>query len=104
MSELTHKVREQADALLDHIYECGTASEGVTCRINAVCDKAVEPFRTEIFCLTAQLAESEAQARRYRWLRDTGDASGRPFALREGDSAGAAGDAMDAALRGEVKP
>lgn len=52
----------------------------------------------------AGLVDAGKDAKRYRWLRDTGDASWRPFALREGYSAADADAAIDAALRGEVKP
>lgn len=37
-------------------------------------------------------------ALRYRWLRDVGDATWRPFALREGYSAEMANEAIDAAM------
>lgn len=58
----------------------------------------------EIDTLRAQLAAAKVDAERYRWLRDTGDATWRPFALREGYSAEEADAAIDSALRGEVKP
>ena len=47
MSGLTHNVSAEADALLDHIYEYGTNSEGVIHRINRLCDAAVEQLRAE---------------------------------------------------------
>ena len=39
-----------------------------------------------------------ADAARYRWLRDVGDATWRPFGIREGYSAAQADAAIDAAL------
>jgi hypothetical protein len=41
----------------------------------------------------------ERDAKRYRWLRDTGDATWRPFAVREGYSAKQADAAIDTAMR-----
>ena len=41
----------------------------------------------------------ERDAERYRWLRDTGDATWRPFAVREGYSAKQADAAIDTAMR-----
>lgn len=37
-------------------------------------------------------------AQRYRWLRDVGDATWRPFGIREGYSAAQADAAIDAAI------
>jgi len=53
-----------------------------------------------------QGAEADARdAARYRWLRDVGDATWRPFGLREGCSADLADAAIDAAIsQGEQKP
>lgn len=39
-----------------------------------------------------------ADARRYRWLRDVGDATWRPFGIRVGYSAAQADAAIDAAI------
>lgn len=43
-------------------------------------------------------ADAQADARRYRWLRDVGDATWRPFALRDGCSAVLVDAAIDAAM------
>lgn len=59
MSGLTHNVSAQADELLDHIYEYGTNSEGVTHRINQLCDAAVEQLRSDL----AVSREREARMR-----------------------------------------
>jgi hypothetical protein len=48
--------------------------------------------------LTAKLREAEQDAKRYRWLRDVGDATWRPFGIREGYSAKQADVAIDAAI------
>ncbi len=45
------------------------------------------------------LTEEKKDAARYRWLRDVGDATWRPFALREGYSAAQADAAIDAAMK-----
>jgi hypothetical protein len=49
------------------------------------------------------LTEDAKDAARYRWLRDVGDATWRPFAIREGYSAAQADDAIDAAMAKEPK-
>lgn len=49
--------------------------------------------------LVAQLAEAKRDAERYRWLRDIGDATWRPFAIRAGYSAGQADAAIDEAMQ-----
>lgn len=64
MSGLTHSVSAQADELLDHIYEYGTNSEGVTHRINQLCDAAVEQLRAEIERLTSCLRYEQHRAER----------------------------------------
>lgn len=46
-------------------------------------------------CAAAECADAE----RYRWLRDVGDATWRPFALRAGYSAATADAEIDAAIR-----
>lgn len=46
--------------------------------------------------------ENDIDAARYRWLRDVGDATWRPFGLREGFSAAKADAAIDAAMQGET--
>lgn len=53
----------------------------------------------EIERLRAQVAELEKDAKRYQWLRDVGDATWRPFGIREGYSAAAADAAIDAARK-----
>lgn len=45
------------------------------------------------------LAKAEQEARRYRWLRDVGDATWKPFALREGCSAQKVDAAIDEAMK-----
>lgn len=51
-------------------------------------------------CYWRKRAESVTQdALRYRWLRDVGDATWRPFALRGGYSAAKADEAIDAAMK-----
>lgn len=55
--------------------------------------------RTDLLRSYIERAErAAADARRYRWLRDVGDATWRPFGLRDGCSAAAADAAIDAAL------
>lgn len=52
-------------------------------------------------CVADKNAEIEAlraDAARYRWLRDTGDATWRPFGVREGYSGAQADAAIDAAM------
>ena len=44
-------------------------------------------------------ARIEREAARYRWLRDIGDATWRPFGVREGYSAAQADAAIDAAMK-----
>lgn len=54
-----------------------------------------------------ELSGDVLDARRYRWLRDVGDATWRPFGLREGCTAALADAAIDAAItaaRQEPKP
>ncbi len=46
----------------------------------------------------AQPSEDARDAARYRWLRDVGDATWRPFGLRAGYSASKANEAIDAAI------
>lgn len=64
MSGLTHNVSAEADALLDHIYEYGTNSEGVIHRINRLCDAAVEQLRAEIERLNSCLRYEQHRAER----------------------------------------
>lgn len=64
MSGLTHNVSAQADELLDHIYEYGTNSEGVTHRINQLCDAAVEQLRAEIERLNSCIRYEQHRAER----------------------------------------
>ena len=46
--------------------------------------------------------ENDRDATRYRWLRDVGDSTWRPFGLREGYSAEKADAAIDAAIEGKT--
>lgn len=46
----------------------------------------------------AEIERLRAEAKRYRWLRDVGDATWRPFSLREGYGADMADQAIDAAI------
>lgn len=48
--------------------------------------------------LSGVIDEMKRDAARYRWLRDVGDATWQPFALREGYSAEMADEAIDAAM------
>lgn len=48
--------------------------------------------------LCKEIERLQKDAKRYRWLRDVGDATWRPFALREGYSAEMADKAIDAAM------
>ncbi len=45
-----------------------------------------------------ELAQLRRDAERYRWLRDIGDATWRPFGVRDGCSAAQADAAIDAAI------
>lgn len=47
---------------------------------------------------TAAASSTSKDAARYRWLRDVGDATWRPFGVREGYSAAQADAAIDAAI------
>jgi len=49
--------------------------------------------------VVARVEGLRADAERYRWLRDVGDATWRPFGLRTGYSAATADAAIDAAIR-----
>ena len=49
------------------------------------------------------LEEARKDAERYRWLRDTGDATWRPFGIREGCSAAQADAAIDSAIEAEKR-
>jgi len=53
--------------------------------------------REAVADLRTQLAAMTADAARYRWLRDVGDATWRPFGIRAGYSAAQADAAIDAA-------
>ncbi len=57
----------------------------------------------EIHRLLQRLRDAEEDAKRYRWLRDVGDATWRPFGLREGYSAAQADAVIDAAIAKETK-
>lgn len=48
--------------------------------------------------LGGAIDKMKRDAARYRWLRDVGDATWRPFALREGYSAEMADKAIDEAM------
>lgn len=70
---------------------------GITPR--AELDAAVDRMASEISSLRGQLQEAERDAVRYRWLRDVGDATWRPFGLRDGCTAALADRAIDEAIR-----
>lgn len=53
----------------------------------------------EVDRLTKELAEAKRGAERYRWLRDTGDETWRPFVARTGYSGEQLDYAIDAAMR-----
>lgn len=57
-----------------------------------------EAQKDEWLSWEAKRAALEKDAARYRWLRDTGDATWRPFGLREGYSAQQADATIDAAI------
>lgn len=61
----------------------------------SVCATAAD----EIVRLRDENARLRADAARYRWLRDVGDATWRPFALRVGYSAEMADSSIDAAMQ-----
>lgn len=53
--------------------------------------------------LLEQLQRMAKDAERYRWLRDVGDATWRPFSRREGYSAEMADKAIDAAMAADAE-
>lgn len=57
--------------------------------------------KSQIDALKAERDALRKDAERYRWLRDVGDATWRPFGIREGYSAEQADAAIDAALAKE---
>ena len=65
---------------------------------NLVIEECLAARDIEIEALRAQRDELAKNAERYLWLRDVGDATWRPFALREGYSAQALDEAIDTAI------
>jgi len=69
---------------------------------NPAAMKAVLAYIAELQAARNEAEAMRADAERYRWLRDVGDATWRPFGIREGYSAKAADAAIDAAMKGDA--